>query len=243
MRKYTADGLLWSYGLIVLAALIVSTPATYKLASLYHNDGSAAGIAATVALLVILEAGAVASKLAKIWAREGMGALELFCIAALGVNTLSNFVYGGSLAAARGLHPIAAWAGALVYAAFLPGLIYLMLTLFCARVAGLRGLRITVEDEVARTLLPVAHAVAVARQASAALAELSGAPALMAPQASYARPVAQRTEPVLMPQMTCPICGTAASRMQLVTAPQHQGWRCSCGHKVPLTAIPRPDGL
>lgn len=243
MRTYLGDGLIWAFSLIALAALAVSAPATYNLVAVYHNDGTQAGIVATVALLVILEAGAVVSKLATLWTRDGRGWLLGFCGAALSVNTLSNFIHGGLLASGRGLSWPAAWLGALVYAAFLPGLLYLMLHLICARVRSLQGLQRTVEDEVALVLQPVARAVETARQAQRALGQISAAPALLPDQVIYPRPQAVRVQPVLVPQIECPQCKQRATRMQLQTAPQHEGWRCSCGYKVPLVEIPHSSGL
>ena len=233
MKRYVGDGLIWAFGLIGLAALVVSAPATYNLVALYHNDGTRVGVAATVALLIILEAGAVASKLATLWTRESARYLSAFCLAALAVNTLSNFIHGGLIASGRGLPWLAAWLGALVYASFLPALLYLMLHLICVRVRTLHGLAHTVADEVALTLRPVAHAVELARQASAALGQLAEPALLPAPQASYPRPDVQRTQPVLTPPAACPTCGQAASPMQLRTAAQHQGYVCKgCGARV-----------
>lgn len=231
------DGPMIAYGLMALAALVVSAPATYNLVALYHSDGSTAGIAATVALLLILEAGAVAAKLATLWAREGKGALLAFVWFALGVNTLSNLIHGGALGQANGLHVVAAWGGAFVYAAFLPALIYLMLHLICLRVERLRGIERTTADEVAGILQPVAHAVEVARQAQQRLAQLQPMAQLMEPQASYPRAeqVAepQPAQPVLTPSDECHECGTKATKMQLRTAAQHKGWVCKgCGKRV-----------
>lgn len=72
------------------------------------------------------------------------------------------------------------------------------------------------------------------------LLEAPAHPALPEPQANYPRaeqvatPVA--AQPVLTPQTVCDVCGHQASEMQLRTARQHKGWRCSCGRKVPLMA-------
>lgn len=237
MRKTRLDGPIIVFGLIAAAALVVSAPATYNLVAVYHSDGTAAGIAATVALLVILELGAVAAKLSTLWVREGRGWLHAFVFGALAVNTLSNWLHGGALAAAAGVGWFAAWVGALVYAAFLPALLFLMLHLICARVATLRGLSVTVEDEVAVTLLPVVRAAEVARQASAALASIVPVAALPEPQASYPRPEEVATpvaaQPVLTLPETCPACGEKPTRMQARTAAQHNGWNCrGCGKRV-----------
>jgi hypothetical protein len=67
---------------------------------------------------------------------------------------------------------------------------------------------------------------------------LSAAPQLPVPQESYARPEAQRTQPVVVASDApgaagCPECGRLPSRMQRQTAAQHGGWRCQgCGTKV-----------
>lgn len=232
-RLRTIDGPIVVFGLIALAALIVSAPATYNLVALYHNDGSTVGVLATVALLIILELGAVAAKLATLWVRSGQRYLTGFTLAALGINTLSNFIHGGLIATARGLHWAAAWLGALVYAALLPALVYLMLHLICERVQARRGLSRTVADQVADLLHPVALAVETAQQAQRSLALLTP---LALPEASYPRPQAvepQRSQPVLTLPQACPACEQAASPMQLRTAAQHGAWRCKgCGKRV-----------
>jgi len=231
------DGPIIVYSLIVAAGLIVSGPATYSLVARYHSDGTAIGIAATVALLVILEVGAVVSKLATLWAPEARRPLVTFTVAALGVNTLSNWLHGAALAQTDGMHWLAAWAGALLYAAAVPALVFLMLSLIVRRVALLRGVERTTADEVAITLRPVAHAVAVAAEAQRTLASLVPLPALPEPQASYPRalPVEapEAAQPVAMLPEACPACGTEPTRMQVRTAKQHGGWRCQgCGKRV-----------
>ena len=234
MRKI--DGPIIVYGLIVGAGLIVSGPETYNLVAQYHSDGSALGIAATVALLVILEVGAVASKLATLWAPEARRWLIGFTLVALGVNTLSNWLHGAALATLNGMGWFAAWVGALLYAALIPALIYLMLSLIVQRIGLLRGIQRTTADEVALTLRPVLHAVAVAQQARISLAELAP-PALPEPQASYARPqqVAEpeAAQPVAALPEACPACGAEPTKMQRRTAAQHSGWSCKgCGKRV-----------
>lgn len=103
---------------------------------------------------------------------------------------------------------------------------------------------IFVVHEAAQPAAPVAQPAAQAAQPDALellrllVAELRSAPALPAPQESYARPADERTQPVAGPSMPaiperCPSCGHGASRMQLRTAAQHGGWRCAgCGEKV-----------
>jgi hypothetical protein len=234
MRKI--DVPLIVYGLIVGAGLIVSGPATYNLVAQYHSDNTALGIAATVALLVILEVGAVASKLATLWAPEARRWLIGFTVVALGVNTLSNWLHGAALATINGLGWFAAWVGALLYAALIPALIYLMLSLIVQRISLLRGVQRTTADEVAITLAPVIRAVAVAQQARLSLAELTP-PALPEPQATYARAqqVAEpaAVQPVLTLPSECPACGAQPTKMQARTAKQHNGWKCGgCGKRV-----------
>jgi hypothetical protein len=231
------DGPIIVYSLIVAAGLIVSGPATYSLVARYHSDNTPLGIAATVALLVILEVGAVASKLATLWAPEARRWLIGFTVVALGVNTLSNWLHGAALATANGLGWFAAWAGALLYAALIPVLIYLMLSLIVQRVALHQGIERTTADEVAIVLRPVAHAVAVAAEAQRTLASLVPLPALPEPQASYPRALAveapEAAQPVAMLPTACPACGAAPTAMQLRTAKQHNGWTCKgCGKRV-----------
>ena len=230
------DGPIIVYSLIITGSLVVSAPATYSLVSLYHSDGTTIGIAATVALLVLLELGAVASKLATLWAPEARRVLIGFCVGALSINTLSNLIHGGIIATGNGLHWFAAWVGAAVYAAFLPLLIFLMLSLIIRRMELLRGIERSTADEVAIILRPVVQAVAVAQQARISLAELAP-PALPAIEASYPRaqqvaePAAAQQAPAL-PE-ACPACGAAPTQMQRRTAAQHPGWSCKgCGKRV-----------
>lgn len=243
MKKIRIDWLVSVYSLLTLAALVVSAPATYRIVAAYHSDGTPLGIASAVAMLVILEVGAVMAKLATLWTPRNHAYLIGFTIGALVINTLSNWIHGGLTASANGIAWVAAWGGALLYAAMLPGLIYLFLHLTCDRVAEMRGIQRTTADEVARILQPVDHAVEVARQAQQRLAMLAPAPMLPEPQAIYARAQAatnpEAAQPVLMPQIECHVCGHKASEMQLRTAKQHSGWRCSCGVKVPLAASER----
>lgn len=229
---------LWVFGVIAAACLVVSAPATYRLVALYHSDGTALGIISSVSLLIVLEIGAVAAKLATLWVTTGRRWLLGFVVGALGVNTLSNFLHGVALAGASGLSPWVTWPGALLYAAAIPALLYLMLHLFCERVRALRGTpQPEVAERAALIIAPVVQAVEVATQVQRSLGQLGEQLLLSAPQASYPRAQAERSEPVLVPQIACPQCGGAARRMQLVTAPQHGGWRCTCGHKVPLAPI------
>lgn len=84
-----------------------------------------------------------------------------------------------------------------------------------------------------RVALILAEALRPVLQAPAQAAQLPE-------QASYPRAQAvaepEAAQPVLMPQTACEVCGQVASEMQLRTARQHSGWRCSCGRKVPLVA-------
>jgi hypothetical protein len=119
----------------------------------------------------------------------------------------------------------------LLYAALIPVLIYLMLSLIVQRVALRRGIQRSTADEVAIVLRPVLHAVAVAQQARISLAELAP-PALMEAQATYPRalPVAEpeAAQPVATLPSECPACAAAPTPMQQRTAKQHGGWRCQC---------------
>lgn len=239
--RYLKDFPIILFGLIIFAALAVSSPATYNVVSRFHNDGSAIGAVATVALLVILELGAVAAKLATPWARQAAPWLIAYCVTALGINTISNWIYGALLASASGLHWAGAWLGALLYAALAPALIYLMLHLIVQRIVMIQGVQRQMHEEVAIILRPVVQAVELASQAQRSLAQLQPLalpePAKEPAHVSYPRAQAvaepMAAQPVLMLPDVCPACGSAPSAMQKRTAAQHNGWNCKgCGKRV-----------
>lgn len=167
MKLYFKDAVLWFFGLIALSCFVVSAPATYVLVSLYHNDGSDWGQASTFSLILILELGAVAAKLATLTVKDRAKWLSGICIAFLTVNAFSNWLNGLAVAAVaqppeqlRWLQSgWALWIGSVVYAAFVPALLYLMLHLFVQRVQQLRGDAADSARMVQRTMQPVQQAV------------------------------------------------------------------------------------
>ena len=164
---------------------------------------------ATGALVAILEAGAVAAKLATLVVRSGKAALTLMCIAALSVNAVANGIYGAAVGASNGLSGAGLIAGAVVYAALVPALAFLMLVLFCRRVEALRDERNDVQRQVEAQLAPVAHTVESFLRLASAMREIQqampqlGAPAAPAtvlplpnaPQLAPPQPVAPATQP------------------------------------------------
>lgn len=215
---YHRDPALWIFGTVALAALIVSAPATFAIVSLYHNDTTMYGLAATIALVVILEAGTVASKLATLAVTSGRATLSAVTFAGLTINAVSNLAAGVTTAAANGLTGLPLWIGGVVYAALVPLLTYVMLSLFVRRVETLRGQRGTVATRVATTLEPVQEAVAVARALSAALAELQAPAALPVP---VGRPADTATR-----GFTCRACGQSGFATLLEVKAHQQGGAC-----------------
>lgn len=199
--KLYRDALLWVLGAIALTCLVVSAPATLGVVGLFHNDGTRYGVAASVALLVILEAGTVAAKLGTLMPGAPLRELQAVFVVGLLINGASNFIGGYRIGEARGLAGLALVVGAIVYAALVPGLTALMLHLFCERVRWLQQRpAASVERQVADALAPVLFVTAAHRALMREIDHLD-APALPAP--TYARP-ADVPHAVLVHE--CPRC-------------------------------------
>lgn len=215
-------------------ALLISAPFTYAIVSPFHQAGLegsgewAMGAALSVALVILLEAGAVGAKIARVgW----------LSVALLTLTFIGNLVTGSDYWTRAGLAQqpmLAAWRASwlgwlppILYAAIVPVLLYTFLHFAIERASELiGGQRRGVADEVRILRADV-------RTLSDALLELVRTPAALPEQVSYPRPELQRTQPVLMPPEACPVCSHPASKMQLRTAAQHSGYICKgCGKRV-----------
>ena len=222
-------------------ALVISAPFTFAIVSPFHQAGDAltpswwVGGLLSAGLVLLLEAGAVGSKIARVtW----------LSLALLALTFVGNLVTGSDYwqrAALEGQPMLAAWRASwfgwlppVLYAAIVPVLLYTFLHFAIQRADELlRGAPRTVEGEVAELRRDV-------RSVAAALVEVAEGQRrlLVAPeQASYPRPEAVATpvaaQPVLMLPEACPACGTAPTKMQLRTAQQFHGWICkTCGKRV-----------
>lgn len=225
------DGLIALYGLLIAGCFIVSAPATFSLVGLFHNDGTTWGLAATVALLLILEVGAVAAKVATLWLEEGRGILNAAVWVALGVNGISNFIHGRAVGQANALAGAALWMGAIVYALSVPILLAVLLWLLVRRVEALRGMRVDVQDRVRIVLQPVREYAEISRQLVETLQALH--PALLpAPQVEYPRPAAAAGPDALEApgKSACAVCGEPwASNAHRAAAGRYGCKSCGAG--------------
>lgn len=249
MQQLRRDPEFIFFAAMVALALAISAPFTFGIAAPFHQAGEVGSAAwwyggvLTLGLVVLLEAGAVGSRVAGVvWLSRAL----------LLLTFVANYVTGSSYWARADLSAMPAleawrlswfgWLAPVLYSASVPVLLDVFMghALDRARLV-LRGAPRTVEGEVAELRRDV-------RSATAALVELAdGQRRLLAlpDQASYPRAQAASTpeaaKPVLVAQMTCDVCGEKARPMQLRAAAQHKGWRCQCGHKVPLVASERAE--
>jgi hypothetical protein len=183
IRRILSDLVFWFTALTAAAGLIVSAPATFAVVRRYHDDGTLMGLYASIALVIVLELATTAAKFAAVLGYVAPGqrrALLLFCLFGLGINAASNAQTGAHLAARAGDTGIALWAGAIVYAALISVVIYLMLHLCAHRVAELRSAAHGGRLEVERAIEPVRVMVA---QAAGIMRELDGLRVIDAPPA------------------------------------------------------------
>lgn len=241
MQQLRRDPEFLFFAAMVGLALAISAPFTYGIAAPFHQageQGSAAwwaGGVLTIALVILLEAGAVGSRVAGVvWLSRAL----------LLLTFVANYVTGSSYWARADLTAMPAlltwrlswfgWVAPVLYAASVPVLLDVFMGHALKRARGvLSGAPRTVVGEVAELRRDV-------RSVAAALVELAEGQRrlLVAPeQASYPRteqvaaPVA--AQPVLTLPETCPVCGTAPTKMQLRTAQQFHGWICkTCGKRV-----------
>src|SRR5579859_59922 len=183
-RRYLTDLGVWLFGSLAIAALAVSWPATFAFVQAVHSDGSTPGLIAAIALLVILELGAVTAKLATLAVPDASRALNVFTYAFLAMTTLANLIHGAAtFAAARDLdpalaavrnHPVGFWLVCIGYAGTIPFLIGASLQLLVRRCETLRGERSDAARQVAAAMQPMRIATAYVQELHAALQCLPG---------------------------------------------------------------------
>lgn len=203
--KIYRDALVWVLGLIALACLVVSAPATRAIVGLFHDDGTLYGVAASWALLVVLEAGTVAAKLGTLMPGAPMVTLHRVFAIGLLINGASNFIGGYQIGQGRGIEGLALVVGAIVYAALVPGLTALMLHLLCERVRWLQQRPpATVEAQVSAALAPAMFVVSAHRALVREIGQIDASPTL--PALTMARPTERYPAPAMVRE--CPECGS-----------------------------------
>lgn len=231
-------------------ALIISAPNTYQMAAPLHSDGSWFGVALTIALVVLLEAGAVGAEIAGV---------RLLCWLLLGLTFAANAAIGSVYLDNADLTKLPSllsvrtsgrgWLLVLGYAAIVPVLLYTFLHYAIKRAQELAGQRSPAQElahQVADrvvAILPMAAPLALPAQpiyaAPREVPDEQRTAAVTTPQTADRIPdqPAQRNDALLTPNTGCAVCGEQPSAMQRRTAQQHGAWRCkNCGHRTSVEA-------
>lgn len=200
-------------------ALIISAPNTYQIAAPLHGATTWYGVALTIALVVLLEAGAVGAAIAGVrWLCWSLLALTFVANCAIG----SVYLERADLAALPSLESWRAsgygWMLVLGYAAIVPVLLYTFLEYAIARAGEL--LSVTPDATPEDRLVGILDAFAARLPAPA--------PALPE-QATYARPmpvVDAGTQVSVTPAVparlyACPACGQSLTQGQYGAAKRH----------------------
>lgn len=208
-------------------ALVISAPFTFAIVSPFHQAGDAltpswwVGGMLSAGLVLLLEAGAVGSKIARVtW----------LSLALLALTFVGNLVTGSDYwqrAALEGQPMLAAWRSSwfgwlppVLYAAIVPVLLYTFLHFAISRADEvLRGAPRTVEGEVAELRRDVRALAGYVRETFPALPE----------QATYAAPrlvsdagtQASLTPNKAVRAYACPSCGTSLSQGQYGAATKY----------------------
>lgn len=202
-------------------ALIISAPNTYQMAAPLHSDGSWFGVALTIALVLLLEAGAVGAEIARVrwlcWALLGLTFAANAAIGSVYLDRADLSALPSLLAVREGGY---GWLLVLGYAAIVPVLLYTFLHYAIARAQELAGQRSPAQElaeQVADRVIAILPAVQ---------------PLALPAQPIYDAPREQRTAALVTPDFTCDVCGQDASAMQRRTAKQHGAWVCKgCGKR------------
>lgn len=238
MQQLRRDPEFLFFAAMVGLALAISAPFTYGIAAPFHQAGAQgsaawwAGGVLTIALVILLEAGAVGSRVAGVvWLSRAL----------LLLTFVANYVTGSSYWARADLSAMPAlltwrlswlgWVAPVLYAASVPVLLDVFMGHALTRARGvLSGAPRTVVGEVAELRRDV-------RSVAAALVELAEGQRrlLVAPeQVSYPRPEHVADVAAEMPQTgdpwACSACGVVATTGQRGAATTHGYWRCKgCG--------------
>ncbi len=126
------------FGILAIAALLVSMPATYDIMSRYHRHDEI-GLTQAVASLIVFELGAIISKLATLLFPWWKGRLTTLQIALL------LFVAGANALATTAAAPAGETLQAFLFAGMLPFFQFVFLALCVARVKALHVVRLSAE--------------------------------------------------------------------------------------------------
>lgn len=220
MNSYRSDWLFWFFVSTAGLCAIVSVPATFALVQPFHDSKTGAGWLLAVAVLIVLEIGAIGCKVGSTTAPEWRGRLNALCIAFLVLTTAGNYMHGADLfARATDLPPAlsavktaqAGWALALLLAGLVPLLLFVFMTLAIARYKRLaQG---TPSAPMQPSVPPV-----IQIDMTPLITELRAlaAPALIAPRVDYPQPQLVNTDQSAsnsvntnpLADRTCRHCGT-----------------------------------
>lgn len=212
------DGRFWFYTIGASLALLVSAPATFAVVAPFHGGATSFGLVLSVALVVLLEAGAVGAKISGV---------NWLCIALLVGTVFANYASGNDYFKVAALPPtLASWrlAGAgwlmvLIYAASVPVLLYTFLGFAIARYKELSAPDEPAEAiTIVRTLQREIDALTTAAQLNQlALPRVE-------PQRAFPEPRA--VEDVV--RYVCPHCGAALRNQQAHASAVGKGYCLEC---------------
>lgn len=210
-------------------ALLISAPFTFAIVSPFHQAGAEwsaswwVGGVLSAGLVLLLEAGAVGAKIARVpW----------LALALLGLTFVGNLVTGSdywSRAALDGQPMLAAWRASwfgwlppVLYAAIVPVLLYTFLHFAIARADELlRNIPRTVEGEVVELRRDVRALVEVVKELAAPMPALPRQGAYPAPQLVADAGTQPAETPVATRIYACPTCGHTLSQGQYGAAVRH----------------------
>jgi hypothetical protein len=151
-----------AFGVLALAALLVSVPATYSVMSHFHAADEV-GQTQALASLIVFEIGAITAKLSTLWVPQWRGRLH-----ALQAGLLL-FVMGANVYASTRLFTGWEVMGSVFFAALMPAFTAIFLALAAARAESRRDARVVVPPSPEQRIKKALEA-AQARQLELALA-------------------------------------------------------------------------
>jgi hypothetical protein len=164
MRSRYADGIIFFCSFISLACAATSGPATFNFTSLFHQDGSMIGLIAGIAFFLVLETGAIGSKLATIWVEDMTTELNALCIFLLSLVVMANFFSGEAVFGQAQLSAEISWIREVtwtryiavgIFAALVPIIQWIFLSILVKRVKKLRGDSSYITRQVESLMQPV----------------------------------------------------------------------------------------
>jgi hypothetical protein len=212
------DGRFWFYTAGASLALLVSAPATFAVVSPFHGGTTEFGLVLSVALVLLLEAGAVGAKISGV---------NWLCVALLVGTVFANYASGNDYFKASALPPTLrswreagyGWLMVLVYAASVPVLLYTFLSFAIARYKELgAATEPTHALDVVRVLQREIDALHTA-------AQLNGLVLPRAPE-QIALPEPRAVDDVV--RFVCPHCGAALRNQQAHASAVGKGYCPEC---------------